>query len=112
MGKHIYVCEDVDPIPGLAVGQEVQAGQTIAYSHYDPPNGCCWTEWGWADGPTNSPLTRYAGRPDGYCTEGGIAFARFLHNLGAPLGRTDICPRAVATFGTAPEWDDGKGHTA
>jgi hypothetical protein len=91
-GKYIYVCEDVDP--KVPVGATVTAGQTIAVSHYDSPSSCCWTEWGWASGPGPSPLTPYGGRANGYCTEGGTAFARFIHSLGGPwaIPQAGTCP--------------------
>lgn len=88
-GKSIYVCENVSPT--VSAGQKITAGQTIAYSH----PGYAWTEWGWANGSGGpGPLTPYGGSPDGYCTPGGIAFANFLHDLGAPWATVDICPWA------------------
>jgi hypothetical protein len=102
-GKYIYVCEDVDPV--VTVGQKVAAGQTIANAHYDPPNGCCWTEWGWASGAGPSPLTPYTSTdPNGYCTPGGIAFARLIHNIGGPWATVGVCPQPAGSFGAQPEY--------
>lgn len=99
VGKFIYVCENLDPT--VKVGDQVAAGQTIAMSH---SGGCCWTEWGWASGPGPSPLTPYNGAKDGTCTAGGIAFSRFLHNMGAPWNPIDVCSSPAGSFGSQPEY--------
>ena len=99
-GKYIYVCEDVDPL--VTVGQNVTAGQTIANAHAD--TNCCWTEWGWSSGPGPSPLTPYGSNPDGYCTAGGVAFARLIHNIGGPWATVDVCPYPAGSFGAQPEY--------
>ena len=100
--KHIYVCENINV--SVKVGDTVTAGQQIAVSH---SGGCCWTEWGWANpnssGP--SPLTPYNGEPDGFCTAGGIAFARFIHEIGGPWPTIDICPgHTSGDFGPGPDY--------
>jgi hypothetical protein len=78
-GYYIYVSENLTNM--LPVGTVVHPGQQIAYSQ----PGYAWTEWGWSQPPGNVdwPAVRYNGLPDGTPTAGGLAFARFMRELGA-----------------------------
>lgn len=76
-GSVIYVAEH---LTGLAPeGASVQAGATIATAWPGYP----WTEWGWAACSGDFPAVPYNGAPDGTPTAGGLAFARFMLELGA-----------------------------
>ena len=76
-GNVIYVAEH---LTGLApVGAFVKAGATIASAWPGYPS----TEWGWAACSGDLPAVPYDGAPDGTPMAGGLAFARFMGELGA-----------------------------
>lgn len=76
-GKVIYVAEHLQDL--LARGTRFPAGATLATALPGYP----WTEWGWADCTGNAPAVQYDGAPDGTPMAGGLAFARFMRELGA-----------------------------
>lgn len=76
-GNVIYVAEH---LTGLAPpGASVKAGATIATAWPGYP----WTEWGWAACSGDLPVVQYDGAPDGTPMAGGLAFAKFMGELGA-----------------------------
>ena len=76
-GHVVYVAEHLS---GLApAGSTVRAGETIATAWPGYP----WTDWGWATCSGDLPAVQYNGAPDGTPMAGGLAFARFMRNLGA-----------------------------
>ncbi|HLY84817.1 MAG TPA: hypothetical protein VKQ71_17665 [Acidimicrobiales bacterium] len=93
-GEFVYVAENLTGL--VPVGTQVSAGQQIATALPGYP----WTEWGEArpPGSSASPITPYAGAPDGTPMPGGQAFARFLTELGAkPLQAPGAGPDRIST---------------
>jgi hypothetical protein len=81
IGKCIYVAEKLTLAPGITVGKQVSAGDTIALT---VDNGYAWTEWGWAAGQ-NTPADRNLLNSN-TLTLGGESFARFMkYVIGAPV---------------------------
>ncbi len=73
----IYVAEHLSGL--LPRGASVRAGERIATALPGYP----WTEWGWADCTGSAPAVHYNGAADGTPMPGGLAFARFMRELGA-----------------------------
>lgn len=76
-GAVIYVAEHLSGL--LPAGADIRAGDQIATALPGYP----WTEWGWADCTGSAPAVRYRGSADGTPMPGGLAFARFMRELGA-----------------------------
>lgn len=76
-GAVVYVAEHLTHL--LPAGASFDAGATIATALPGYP----WTEWGWADCTGNAPAIQYHGSADGTPTASGLAFARFMRELGA-----------------------------
>jgi hypothetical protein len=76
-GAVVYVAEHLTGL--LPAGTTVSAGSTIATAWPGYP----WTEWGWATCSGDLPAAQYDGAPDGTPMAGGLAFARFMRELGA-----------------------------
>lgn len=76
-GGIIYVAEHLTNLAG--VGHRFGPGATLATALPGYPN----TEWGWADCTGNAPVVSYHGSVDGTSMPGGLAFARFMRELGA-----------------------------
>jgi hypothetical protein len=76
-GGVIYVAEHLTGL--LPAGAHLRAGQPIATAWPGYP----WTEWGWATCDGTAPAVRYGGAADGTPMPGGLAFARFMRELGA-----------------------------
>jgi hypothetical protein len=76
-GGVIYVAEHIDNL--LPKGATFRAGSTLATALPGYP----WTEWGWANCQGNGPAVTYHGAADGTPMAGGLAFARFMRELGA-----------------------------
>jgi murein DD-endopeptidase MepM/ murein hydrolase activator NlpD len=76
-GHVIYVAEHLSGL--LPRGASVRAGARIATALPGYP----WTEWGWADCTGSAPAVHYNGAADGTPMPGGLAFARFMRELGA-----------------------------
>lgn len=76
-GRIVFVAEH---LTGLTrAGRTVRAGERIATAWPGYP----WTEWGWAACSGDLPAVQYNGAPDGTPMAGGLAFARFMRELGA-----------------------------
>jgi hypothetical protein len=75
-GNVVYVAEH---LTGLLRQGSFKAGAVIATALPGYP----WTEWGWARCDGTGPAVRYNGAPDGTPMPGGLAFARFMRELGA-----------------------------
>lgn len=76
-GRVVFVAEHLS---GLAPpGEHVRAGGRIATAWPGYP----WTEWGWANCRGSGPAVSYNGAADGTPMGGGLAFARFMRELGA-----------------------------
>jgi hypothetical protein len=63
----------------LPAGARLWPGRTIATAL----SGYPWTEWGWANCRGSGPVVSYNGAADGTPMPGGLAFARFMRELGA-----------------------------
>jgi len=75
-GLYVFVAEHLTNLP--PVGTVVHAGDPVAVGWPGYP----WIETGWAAPQGDSPAVPYNGLPDGTPTAGGLAFARFLNELG------------------------------
>lgn len=75
-GLYLYVAEHLTDLP--PVGTVLHAGDPVAVGWPGYP----WIETGWAAPQGDSPAVPYNGLPDGTPTTGGLAFARFLRELG------------------------------
>jgi len=76
-GVIIFVAEHLVGL--LPKGAAFGAGARIATALPGYP----WTEWGWANCAGSGPAVQYNGAPDGTPMPGGLAFARFMRELGA-----------------------------
>jgi hypothetical protein len=77
-GDVIYVAEHLTGL--LPDGATFGPGATVATALPGYP----WIEMGWADCHGNAPVVHYNGAADGTPMAGGLAFARFMRELGAP----------------------------
>ncbi len=75
-GLYVFVAEHLTNL--LPVGTVIHAGDPVAVGWPGYP----WIETGWAAPQGDSPAVPYNGLPDGTPTAGGLAFARFLNELG------------------------------
>ncbi len=75
-GLYVFVAEHLTDL--LPVGTVLHAGDPVAVGWPGYP----WIETGWATPHGDSPAVPYNGLPDGTPTAGGLAFARFLNELG------------------------------
>jgi len=75
-GLYVFVAEHLTDLP--PVGTVLHAGDPVAVGWPGYP----WIETGWAAPTGDSPAVPYNGLPDGTPTAGGLAFARFLRELG------------------------------
>ncbi len=75
-GLFVFVAEHLTGLP--PVGTVLHAGDPVAVGWPGYP----WIETGWAAPQGDSPAVPYNGLPDGTPTAGGLAFARFLNELG------------------------------
>ncbi len=75
-GLYVFVAEHLTDL--LPVGTVLHAGDPVAVGWPGYP----WIETGWAAPQGDSPAVPYNGLPDGTPTAGGLAFARFLNELG------------------------------
>jgi len=75
-GLDVFVAEHLTDLP--PVGTVLHAGDPVAFGWPGYP----WIETGWAAPQGDSPAVPYNGLPDGTPTAGGLAFARFLNELG------------------------------
>lgn len=75
-GLYVFVAEHLTGLP--PVGTVLHAGDPVAVGWPGYP----WIETGWAAPQGDSPAVPYNGLPDGTPTAGGLAFARFLNELG------------------------------
>jgi hypothetical protein len=80
-GKCMYVAEHITNPIGDG---PVTAGETIGFTSPDS-DGSLSTEWGWAAGPGAVSTPYPPGADHNIPTEGGLAFARYLISLGAPV---------------------------
>ena len=76
-GGIVFVAEHLTGL--LPAGTQVRPGQRIATALPGSP----WTEWGWANCRGSGPAAHYNGAADGTPMPGGLAFARFMRELGA-----------------------------
>jgi hypothetical protein len=76
-GGIVFVAEHLTGL--LPAGTRVWPGRTIATALPGYP----WTEWGWANCRGSGPAVSYNGAADGTPMPGGLAFARFMRELGA-----------------------------
>lgn len=75
-GLYVFVAEHLTNLS--LVGTVLHAGDPVAVGWPGYP----WIETGWAAPQGDSPAVPYNGLPDGTPTAGGLAFARFLNELG------------------------------
>jgi hypothetical protein len=76
-GAVIYVAEHLEHL--LPEGARVRPGTVLATALPGYP----WIEAGWANCAGNAPVVQYDGAGDGTPMAGGLAFARFMRELGA-----------------------------
>ena len=91
-GSWVYVAEDITPVPGLHVGEQVRAGQPIATFAFPQPDGI---ETGWAqpDAANPQPIAKIdGGYVEGQRTAAGDNFSALLAATGAPAGLVEGRP--------------------
>jgi hypothetical protein len=76
-GAVIYVAEHLEHL--LPEGARVRPGTVLATALPGYP----WIETGWANCAGDAPVVQYHGAVDGTPMAGGLAFARFMRELGA-----------------------------
>ena len=76
-GGIIYVAEHLEHL--LPAGAAFGPGAVLATALPGYP----WIETGWANCAGNGPVVHYSGAGDGTPMAGGLAFARFMRELGA-----------------------------
>ncbi len=90
-GRYVYYAEDVTPVQGLHVGQQVSAGQKLATIY----QGGSGIEVGWG---ANRGTETYAAAHGGWtssddsnnvATSAGKSFSALLSSLGAPPGKDE-----------------------
>lgn len=93
-GKHVYVAEAIRPV--VRAGQTVRKGQVVAYFTPDSaPGASPGIETGWSSPIINTTLAAEMGQTGGAHHEyspAGLAFARFLHRIGAPSPIVSVGP--------------------
>jgi hypothetical protein len=91
-GCYVYYAEGVTPAPGLAVGQTVTGGQTLATIIPNYPTGI---ELGWGSGKSTKAYAKLAGQwsptddQDNVATAAGKTFSSLIEALGGPPGKIE-----------------------
>ena len=91
-GCYVYYAEGVIPAPGLAVGETVTGGQTLATIIPKYPTGI---ELGWGSGKSTKAYAKIAGQwsptddQDNVATAAGKSFSSLIQTLGGPPGKVE-----------------------
>jgi hypothetical protein len=88
----VFVAEDITPVPGLHVGEQVTAGQPVATFAF-PQNDGIETGWAQPDAANPQPIAKIdGGYIEGQRTAAGDNFSALLAATGAPPGLVEGRP--------------------